>query len=231
MFEIDYNFLMLCFINSMLIRILCKKIKNVKNWFQTFQTFWLKCKTSSFRRLIANINWLELELQFNMLIIQTNRCFIKSKIRDLLCTRRLSIEIFSDYRISLINNLFVIFTVLETKIYETFLITSFDAYIEVCSLKFEHQCRAIVFSFLIWIVASRLLDFDLNRYIIFFQRNRSFMKFMCLTFTNRRRTFSNITRWWRRRFVTFSRNLLSKAISKVMIRRKIWKKKIWRWFI
>ena len=99
-----------------------------------------------------------------MFIIQTNRCLIKSRIRDLLCTRRLSIEILSDYRISLIIDLFMIFTVHETRIYETFLITSFDAYIEVCSLRFEHQCRAIVFSFLIWIVASRLLDFDLNRY-------------------------------------------------------------------
>ena len=33
----------------------------------------------------ANINWLELKLSFNMFIIQTNRCFIKNKIRDLLC--------------------------------------------------------------------------------------------------------------------------------------------------
>ena len=84
-----------------------------------------------------------------MFIIQTNRCFIKSKIRDLLCTRRFSIEIFNDYRISLIIDLFMIFTVHETRVYEIFLITLFDAYIEICSLKFEHQCRAIVFSFLI----------------------------------------------------------------------------------
>ena len=48
-----------------------------------------------------------------MLVIQTNRCFIKSRIRDLLCTRRFSIETFNDYRISLIHDLFVIFTVFE----------------------------------------------------------------------------------------------------------------------
>ena len=113
----------------------------------------------------ANINWLKLELSFNIFIIQTNRCFIKSKIRDLLCTRRFFIEILNDYRISLIKNLFVIFTTFEIRICEIFLITLFDAYIEICSLKFEYQCRAIVFSFLIWIVANRLFDSDLNRYI------------------------------------------------------------------
>ena len=128
------------------------------------------------------INWLKLELQFNVFVIQTNRCFIKNKIRDLLCIRRFFIEIFSDYRISLIKNLFVIFTVFEIRICEIFLITSFDAYIEICSLEFEHQCRTIVFSFLIWIVASRLFDFDLNRYTIFFQRDRNFMKFEDFSF-------------------------------------------------
>ena len=141
-----------------LIIIRCVKLLLLKDWF-------------------ANINWLELKLQFNMLIIQTNRCFIKNRIRDLLCIRRLSIEILNDYRISLINDLFVTFTVFETRIYEIFLITSFDAYIEVCSLESRHQCRAIAFPFLIWIVANRLFDSDLNRYIIFFQRNRSFMRF------------------------------------------------------
>ena len=251
------------------------------------------------------INWLKLELQLNVLVIQTNRCFIKSKIRDLLCTRRLSIEILSDYRISLIIDLFVIFTVFETKICEIFLITSLsDAYIEVCSLKSEHQCRTITFSFLVWIVANRLFDFDLHRYTIFFQRDRNFMRsenllsFMtwssflivcfhvnrhisdveialkcksvkrkkektqawmnyiilrnkiavesslahvatttinkiitetlatCLTFTDRRSTFSSITRWWRRRLMTFSRNLFSKIVSKMAIRKKIWRRKI-----
>ena len=113
------------------------------------------------------INWLKLKLQLNVFVIQTNRCFIKNKIRDLLCTRRFSIEIFNDYRISLITDLFVTFTIFETKICEIFLITSLsDAYIEICSLKSEHQCRAITFSFLIWIVANRLLDSDLHRYII-----------------------------------------------------------------
>ena len=115
----------------------------------------------------ASINWLKLKLQLNMFIIQTNRCFIKSKIRDLLCIRRLFIEIFNDYRISLINDLFVIFTVFETRVYEILLIISFDAYIEICSLESRHQCRAIAFSFLIWIVASRLFDSDLNRYTMF----------------------------------------------------------------
>ena len=121
------------------------KIFFLKNWF-------------------ANINWLKLKLSFNMFIIQTNRCFIKSKIRDLSCIRRFFFEIFNDYCISLIKNLFVIFTIFEIKICEIFLITSFDAYIEICLLKFEHQCRTIVFLFLIWIVANRLFDFDLNRY-------------------------------------------------------------------
>ena len=104
------------------------------------------------RNWFANINWLKLKLQFNMFIIQTNRCFIKSRIRDLLCTRRLSIEIFNDYRISLIIDLFVIFTVFETKIYEILLITSlFDAYIEVCSLEFVSRS------------GNRLFVFNLNR--------------------------------------------------------------------
>ena len=66
------------------------------------------------------INWLKLKLQFNMFIIQTNRYFIKSKIRDLLCIRRFFIEILNDYRISLIINLFVIFTIYKIKIYEFF---------------------------------------------------------------------------------------------------------------
>ena len=99
----------------------------------------------------ANINWLKLELQFNMFIIQTNRCFIKNRIRDSLCIRRFSIEIFNDYRISLINDFIVIFTIFETKICEIFLITSFDAYIEVCSLKFESRSE------------NRLFVFSLNR--------------------------------------------------------------------
>ena len=99
----------------------------------------------------ASINWLELELQLNMFIIQTNRCFIKSKIRDSLCIRRFFIEIFNDYRISLINDFIVIFTVFETRICEIFLITSFDAYIEICSLKFESRSE------------SRLLVSSLNR--------------------------------------------------------------------
>ena len=111
-----------------------------------------RCKTSSRRKLIASINWLELELQLNMFIIQTNRCFIKSRIRDLLCTRRFSIEVLSDYRISLIIDLFVIFTAFETRVCEILLITSLsDAYIEVCSLKFESRSE------------NRLLVSDLNR--------------------------------------------------------------------
>ena len=114
----------------------------------------------------------------------------------------------------------------QIRIYATFLITSFDEYIEVCSLESGHQCRAIGFSILVWIFASRLFDFDLHRYTIFFQRDRSLMRFTCLTFTNRRSTFSSITRWWRRRLMTSSRNLLSKAISKVTMRRKKWRKKI-----
>ena len=123
------------------------------------------------RDWFANINWLKLKLQHNMFIIQTNCCFIKNKIRDLLCIRRFSIEIFNDYRISLINDLFVIFTIFEIRICEIFLITSFDAYIEICSLKSKHQCRAIVFSFLIWIVANRLFDSDLHRYNYDVERN------------------------------------------------------------
>ena len=184
------------------------------------------------RNWFTCINWLELKLQLNVFIIQTNRCFIKSKIRDLLCIRRFFIEIFNDYRISLIINLFVIFIIHEIKIYEIFLITSFDAYIEICLLKFEHQCRTIVFSFLIWIVASRSFDFDLNCYTIFFQRDRNFMKFTCLTskstFTSSwKSSFSNIIR-----LMTFSRNLFSKIVSRWRImRKKLWKEKIWKCFI
>ena len=80
-----------------------------------------------------------------MFIIQTNRCFIKNKIRDLLCTRRLSIEILNDYRISLINDLFVILTVLETSVCEILLITSFDAYVEIYSLEFESRSENRLF--------------------------------------------------------------------------------------
>ena len=86
-----------------------------------------------------------------MFIIQTNRFFIKNRIRNLLCIRRLFIEIFNDYRISLINDLFVIFTVLETSVCEIFLITSFDAYVEIYSLKFESKFE------------NRLFVSDLNR--------------------------------------------------------------------
>ena len=117
------------------------------------------------------------------------------------------------------------------EIYAIFLITSFDEYIEICFLEFEHQCRTIDFSFLIWIIANRLFDFDLHRYIIFFQRNRNFMKFTCLTFTNRRRIFSNIIRWWRRRFVTFSKKLLSKTISRMMMKKKNEKKNLKMFYI
>ena len=39
MFEIDYNFLILCFINSKLIRILCKIIKKSKIDFKRFKRF------------------------------------------------------------------------------------------------------------------------------------------------------------------------------------------------
>ena len=64
------------------------------------------------------INWLELKLHvFN---IQTNRCFIKNKIRDLLCIWRFSIEIFNDYRISLIHDLFLIFKIFELKFMQLF---------------------------------------------------------------------------------------------------------------
>ena len=78
-----------------------------------------------------------------------------------------------------------------------------------------NQNLKIVYSFLIWIVANRLFDFNLNRYIIFFQRDRSFMKFTCLTskstFTSSwKSSFSSIIR-----LMTFSRNLLSKVASKM----------------
>ena len=76
------------------------------------------CSDLSVRFLLSKdwficINWLELKLFLNMLVIQTNRCFIKSRIRDLLCIWRFSIEIFNDYRISLIHDLFVTLTAFE----------------------------------------------------------------------------------------------------------------------
>ena len=171
----------------------------------------------------ANINWLKLKLQFNMFIIQTNRCFIKNTIRDLLCIRRFFIKIFNDYRISLINDLFVIFTIFEIKSCEIFLITSFDAYIEICSLKFEqefeHQCRIIVFSFLIWIVilfSFNEIDVSWNLYVWRSQIDNRFWK----------SSFSNIIR-----LMTFSRNLFSKIVSKMTMKKKIKKKKTWKYFI
>ena len=131
---------------------------------------------SSVRLLLSEdwftcINWLELEM--HLIVIQTNRCFIKSRIRDLLCIWRFSIEILNDYRISLIHDLFLIFTVFELEICEILLITSSDEYIEVYSLRSEHQCRAVDFSSLIWIIASRLFDSDLNRYNIFKNDSRT----------------------------------------------------------
>ena len=88
-----------------------------------------------------------------------------------------------------------------------------------------NQNLKIVYSFLIWIVANRLFDFNLNRYTIFFQRNRNFMKFTCLTskstFTSIwKSSFSNIIR-----LMTFSRNLFSKIVSKMTSHEKKMKKK------
>ena len=172
------------------------------------------------------INWLELKLFLILHVIQTNRCFIKSKIRDLLCIWRSFIESFNDYRISLIHDLFVIFTTFETNVCEILLITSFDAYIEVCSLRSEHQNLIIVYSFLIWIVANRLFDSDLNRYIILFQRDRNFMRSTCRTFENQqsRRVESRHSR------VRVTIRLMTLSRNWAMIRKKA-RKKIWRWFI
>ena len=121
------------------------------------------------RDWFASINWLELELQFNMLIIQTNRCFIKSKIRDLLCIRRFSIETLNDYRISLIIDLFVIFTTHEIRIYEILLITSFDAY------------RSLLIEIWASMSSNRFFVFDLNRcksFIRFWFESLQFVSFI-----------------------------------------------------
>ena len=87
------------------------KIENYERRFKTVRLFlsedWFIC-----------INWLELEL--HVFDIQTNRCFIRNRIRDLLCIWRFSIEIFNDYRISLIHDLFLVFKILELKFMQFF---------------------------------------------------------------------------------------------------------------
>ena len=157
------------------------RTKEIVCWFQSRDTnrndYW---SDSNVRFLLSKdwficINWLKLKLLLIMLVIQTNRCFIKNWIRDSLCIRNSDksfIEILNDYRISLIHDLFVTFTTFETNVCETLLITSFDAYIEVCSLKFEHQDLIVVFrlwfqlqvvhSTLIWIVTTNYQVFKLQ---------------------------------------------------------------------
>ena len=194
-----------------------------------FQNF---CKTSSLKRLITYINWLNLELLFNILVIQTNRCFIKSRIRDLLYIRRFFIEILNDYRISLIHDLFVIFTTFELESVKFFWLHHYSTHIsslftKIWASRFDNRllvsdlnyCKSfirfwfeslqVVYSFLIWIVTI----FSFNE----IETSWDLMLDESTIISNWESSFFSTTR-----LIAFS--MLSKVISRTTMKKKRWKR-------
>ena len=110
------------------------------------------CKTSSLRRLIY------LHQLTKVRVASHNACYSNESLlhqeQNSWSTMYSTILYRNLQRLSHIVNTWFIRDShnLRTRICEILLITSFDAYIEVCSLKFEHQDLIIVYSFLIWIV-------------------------------------------------------------------------------
>ena len=118
-------------------------IEKCKSWW-LWQRF--ECKISSFKRLIY-MHQLIIAFQY---ICYSNESLLHQE-QNSWFTMYLTTFYRNFQRLSHIVNTWFIRDShsSRTRICEILLITSFDAYIEVCSLKFEHQDLIIVYSFLI----------------------------------------------------------------------------------